>query len=141
MTSKFVEGIGLVPKELTDAAKEHYYRGPNELLGDQTIGDVKRNSFIAGGLKGMEIQKEIDAPKFKTLEEFGWTVEFAASDGGTVSVGVNLPLGYYIVTSHVDGSFTWNFLKIGRGKPCDSVEHGKQLAQKDYEEKCKSLLK
>jgi hypothetical protein len=37
----------LTDKDVEQAAKDHYYE-EHELLGDQTIGDVRRESFLSG---------------------------------------------------------------------------------------------
>lgn len=82
----------------------------------------------------MEIQKEIDATKFKTLKEIGWNIDVVWD-----FYEVTTEFGDYRVRFYPGGSFRVSF----PGKTalnCESVVHGMELAQKDYEEKCDSLL-
>ena len=65
MKQKFVEGVGLVPLELDEAAKA--YSPDMNINHEYSFG--KREGFVAGGIKGMEIQKELDRVEIHTLRE------------------------------------------------------------------------
>ena len=65
MKQKFVEGVGLVPLELDEAAKA--YSPDMDINHEYSWG--KREGFVAGGIKGMEIQKEIDRQEIERLQD------------------------------------------------------------------------
>lgn len=116
----------MTPQEkLEQAADDYVFSRDGSQIHEQ-------DTYIAGGLKGMEIQKEIDAPKFKTLEAIGWK-----SYDRNTWLEIKTCFGDYAVFS----DNTYAVPDKNECLPCDNLDHGKQLAQKDYEEKCKSLLK
>lgn len=68
-------------------------------------------------------------PKLKTLEDFGWSKNNYAST----------PIGKYEVwRGSLTDMFFWRLVdRTSCG--CDSIDHGKQLAQADYEKRVNEL--
>jgi len=90
------------------------------------------NAFDAG----VKFQKEIDAPKFKELV---WEKTIDKTLIAEISFGVYHIFEYESLFTR-GKKFMWQY-SSSMAEECKSIEQAKQIAQKDYEEKCKSLLK
>lgn len=77
-----------------------------------------------------------DQQKLKTLE---WNSVAYASDGGSHVIAASISFGFYAVTFHYgSNTYTWSY-NDGKEHPCDDFDHGKQLAQADYEKRVNEL--
>lgn len=92
-------------------------------------------NYKHGIIKGAKFARD-HSPKFKTLEEIGWRKGR--------NLVVETALGSWIIYDEPEGvSLSFHeWKKTGfKTRKAKSVEHSKQLAQSDYENKLKALLK
>lgn len=111
-------------KQITDEDIEKAARRACDGIEDEdqlmyALKDFKR------GAKWVRDQQ----PKLKTLEDFGWSKNNYAST----------PIGKYEVwRGSLTDMFFWRLVdRTSCG--CDSIDHGKQLAQADYEKRVNEL--
>ena len=118
-------------KELTDEEIEKYALNEANALNWADFHDGI--NYKHGIIKGAKFARD-HSPKFKTLEDLSWHIIYGAD--GTEGRSVRVVFGYYTVYPD-----RWFYSEEMGTKPCSSIDNGKQLAQSDYENKLKALLK
>src|SRR6478672_862919 len=110
-------------EEIEKAASEH-----SEPIKGPTHSGFAQHDFIVGAKWARDQQ-----PKLKTLE---WRTSFRGDGRGSFS-SADTPFITYEVTND-DALCSWGISGFAT-RICDNVDHGKQLAQADYENRVNKL--
>ena len=123
--------------ELWPFEKERFKLSP-----DPIKNLIKAGAFIAAEIDRLEREKMLtgEGPSlpddlFTRAFERGDLLKWVSARKGEESkhIRAETPLGNYMVSSRPSNQWVWAFTMNGKGwLPCDSLEHGKRLAQEDY---------
>lgn len=122
--------MNLTDKEIEKAAKMQFC--------DLDYPTLEKNKMEGLWSAGAKFARD-HSPKFKTLEDWGWKVVEPIPQWETAIV-CDFEFSIYHVIKNENGFFWFGAYRTNANQ-CDSFDHGKQLAQSDYENKLKALLK